>query len=94
LSHFSFFEKFNGATNDRWWQLGHSGTAQKVGIWHFRYSFFWRMQILRFHDLIEKIGIAKIGVYQNWSAKIRIAKIGIAKIGSNFSDPSQLGSQF
>jgi hypothetical protein len=49
-----------------------------------------KCKILRFHDLIAKIGIAEIG----------IAKIGIPILAihpdrdPNFSDPSRSGSQF
>jgi hypothetical protein len=35
-------------------------------------TLFWKMSVVRFLELIAKIGIAKIGI-----AKIRIAKIGI-----------------
>jgi hypothetical protein len=43
------------------------------------------MQILRFHDLITKIGIAKIGIL--------ILAIHPDR-DPDFSDPSQLGSRF
>jgi hypothetical protein len=42
-------------------------TPQNVGVCHFWHSFFLKMSVVRFLELIAKIGIAKIG----------IAKIGI-----------------
>jgi hypothetical protein len=50
-----------------------SGTLRKKSESGIFGTHFLKMQILRFHDLIAKIGIAKIR---------------IAKIRSNFSDPS------
>jgi hypothetical protein len=53
---------------DYWTPLGHFAKSRNLA---FLVLIFKKCKILRFHDLIAKIGITKIG----------ITKIGIAKIG-------------
>jgi hypothetical protein len=72
--------------------LGHSAKNRESGIFR---THFLKMQILRFHDLIAKIGMTKIGI-----AKIGITKFGIPILAihpnqdPDFSDPSRSGSRF
>jgi hypothetical protein len=51
---------------------------------------FQKCKIIRFHELIAKIGITKLGI-----SKIRILILVIhPDRDPNFSDPSQSGSRF